>query len=323
MSEHQQNRLPRITILTPCLNAERYIAEALESVRTQYYPDIEHIILDAGSNDGTLARLAGFPGLRVISEADNGSHDAMNKGVGLASGDIIGFLNADDFYAAGLLSEVAEVFAKDPHLDVATVGTVVFEDTSNGERQVLVARNHRVDSGFWLAELAFGAPGFNGRFFRRRVFDQIGAFDLAYDFSADRHFLIRIALSGAKTVTLPRFGYFFRSHPRSRTLDATRRNSVAFAREHIPQAAYFARTAHTTGQRSLFMAWRAFEGTKLAYFGLKAHTPAAAARATLSLTRDDPLWPARLPLAFASRRAVRSAEAESTRTFIKTVPKWP
>ncbi len=322
MSEQRQNGLPRITILTPCLNAERYIAEAVESVRAQRYPDLEHIILDGGSRDNTLARLAAFPELRVISEADNGSHDAMNKGVRLAAGEIIGFLNTDDLYAEGLLTLVAAAFAQDPDLDVVTVGTVVFEEETNGARRVLVARDHRVDNGFWLAELAFGAPGFNGRFFRRRVFEKLGGFDLAYDFSADRHFLTRIALSGAKAITLPLFGYFFRSHPGSRTLDATRRHAQAFAQEHIPQAARFTQAARTPEQRRLFLAWHAFESAKLAYFKMKADKPLAAARVALRLTFDNPLWLFCLPPAFTARRAVRAAEAESTRAYAGAVPRW-
>lgn len=322
MSEQRRSGLPRITVLTPCLNAERYIAEAVQSVRAQHYPELEHIILDGDSHDGTLARLAGFPELRVISETDNGSHDAMNNGIGLATGEIIGFLNTDDIYAENLLAEVADAFARDPDLEVVTAGTVVFEEDTNGERRVLVARDHRINNGFWLAELAFGAPGFNGRFFRRDVFEKVGRFDLAYDFSADRHFLTRVALSGAKTLTLPRFGYFFRSHPESRTLDATHRHAEAFAREHIAQAAHFAHAAGAAHQRRLFLAWHAFESAKLVYFRIKAADPVIAACVVLRLTLDNPIWLYRLRAAFALRRAVRSAEATSTRGYAGTVPRW-
>lgn len=322
MTEQQRSDPLRITILTPCLNAERYIAEAVESVRAQHYPNLEHIVLDGGSSDGTVATLARFSELRVISEADNGSHDAMNKGIDLATGEIIGFLNTDDLYAEGLLAEVARRFAEDPDLDIVTVGTVVFEETADRASRVLVARDHRIDSGFWLAELVFGAPGFNGRFFRRRVFDRIGDFDLAYDFSADRHFLTRIALSDAKRFTLAQFGYFFRSHAGSRTLDATRRNSKTFAREHVCQALLFAKAAKTSGHRRLFLAWHAFESAKLAYFEIKAAKLAAAACTALRLTQDNPLWLLRLPHAFALRRAVRSAEAESTGDFAGTLSQW-
>ena len=315
MSKEAASAWPRITILTPCFNAARTIAEAVASVDRQHYPDIEHIVLDAVSTDGTREILAGFPACRVVSEPDKGSHDAMNKGLRLASGEIVGFLNSDDFYADGLLAEVARVFRDDATLDVVTVGTIVFDESAD-TRRTLVARDHARDGGFWLAELAFGAPGFNGRFFRRALFDRLDSFDLAYDFSADRDFLIRIAVSGAKARTLPRFGYFFRSHERSRTLDATRRNAVTFTREHIDEALIFARQTTDSAKRRLFLAWHAFDSAKLAYFALSAGRIGEALAAALRLSRDNPLWLARLPGAFALRRAVHQAEARSTEAFI-------
>ncbi len=312
MSDAPRGGWPRITILTPCFNAERYIAEAVKSVRDQNYPELEHIVLDAASTDGTLAILARYPELRVISEPDKGPHDAMNKGLTLASGEIVGFINADDTYAEGILSEIGCAFAEDPSLDVAVVGTVVYEDV-NGRRETLVARDHATDNGFWLAELAFGAPGFNGRFFRRRVFGRIGNFDLAYYFSADRNFLVRFALANGKSCTLPRFGYFFRSHPGSFTLNAMRRNAMALAREHVPQALSFAQATRDQPERCrLFLAWHAFDSAKLVYFELCGGRLKAAFAVARQLSCNNPIWPFRLPLAFALRQAVRRAEARST-----------
>lgn len=312
MSDAPAGGWPRITVITPCRNAERYIAEAVESVQRQHYPQLEHIVLDAASTDGTRAILARYPTLRVVSEPDDGPHDAMNKGLTLATGDIIGFINADDTYAEGVLGEVGRAFAEDPGLDVAVVGTVIYED-ADGTRKTLVARDHATDNGFWLAELAFGAPGFNGRFFRRRVFERVGNFDLGYYFSADRNFLVRVALANGKSRTLPRFGYFFRSHPGSFTLNAMHRNAVAFAREHIPQALDFAEaTRDQPERRRLFLAWHAFDSAKLAYFELRARRLGAALAVAARLCGNNPTWPFRLPLAFALRRAVRRAEARST-----------
>ncbi len=204
--------LPTITILTPCLNPGPYIVAAVDSVRRQNYPKIEHIILDAVSSDGSLSALKETGGLRIVSEPDDGSHDAMNKGLRIANGEIIGFLNTDDFYGDRILLDVANAFAADPALDIVAVGTVVFEEGASGDRRLLAARDHSRADSLWFSELAFGASGFNGRFFRRRVFERFGNFDVKYDFSADRDFLNRLALSDAKRLTLPRFGYFYRSH---------------------------------------------------------------------------------------------------------------
>src|SRR5689334_10775509 len=90
---------PRITLLTPCLNAERYIDQALAAIERQQYPNLEHIVLDGGSLDATLDILARHPATIVSTERDRGSHDAMNKGLRLATGEIVGFINSDDLYA--------------------------------------------------------------------------------------------------------------------------------------------------------------------------------------------------------------------------------
>ena len=105
----------KISIITVAYNAAHTIANALESVTAQTHPDIEHIVVDGASTDGTLDIIARYGGhiARLISEPDKGIYDAMNKGLGLATGEIIGFLNADDVYAdTGVLKMVSEIMAK-------------------------------------------------------------------------------------------------------------------------------------------------------------------------------------------------------------------
>ena len=77
----QSQILPRISVITPCLNGERYIADAIDSVLRQGYPNYEHIVIDGASTDATLAVLQRYPHLIVVSEPDRGSHEAMNKGI--------------------------------------------------------------------------------------------------------------------------------------------------------------------------------------------------------------------------------------------------
>jgi glycosyltransferase involved in cell wall biosynthesis len=109
--------LPFLSLITPCLNARAHIAEMLASVRAQSGVAFEHIVLDAGSTDGTHDLLASCPGIRLVAGPDAGSHDAMNKGIRLARGEIIGFINADDLYAPGILAAVAERFSAEPALE--------------------------------------------------------------------------------------------------------------------------------------------------------------------------------------------------------------
>ena len=99
---------PRISIITPSYNQGRYIGETIESVLAQNYPNIEHIIMDGGSTDGTLEITKRYPRLRVISERDKGQADAINRGFALATGEIFAFLNSDDTLLPGALQRVSK-----------------------------------------------------------------------------------------------------------------------------------------------------------------------------------------------------------------------
>lgn len=112
----------RISIVTPVFNAAETIADTVRSVLAQTYPPYEYIVKDGGSTDETLATVALFRQeledkgikLTVISEKDDGIYDAMNKGIALASGDIVGMINADDWYEADALETVAKAYENEP-----------------------------------------------------------------------------------------------------------------------------------------------------------------------------------------------------------------
>src|ERR1700730_3839092 len=99
---------PRISIVTSSYNQARFIARTIESVLAQDYPNIEHIVVDGMSTDGTADVLAGFPHLTVIREPDRGQADAINKGFRITTGQILGFLNSDDTLEPGALRSVAD-----------------------------------------------------------------------------------------------------------------------------------------------------------------------------------------------------------------------
>lgn len=181
--------LPKVSIITVCLNSARTIADTIESVRRQNYPHIEHIIVDGGSTDGTLDVVARYREhiAVLISERDAGIYDAMNKGIRIASGEIIGTLNADDMYADS--DAVAAVVDKFKTADVDVVfADLVVVDREQGER---VVRYYRSEM-FEPSRFAYGwMPAHPTVFVRQICFTRCGSYRTDYRIAADYELLVR------------------------------------------------------------------------------------------------------------------------------------
>ncbi|QFY62012.1 glycosyltransferase [Rhizobium grahamii] len=179
----------KITVITVCYNSVATIGDALRSVAAQTYPDIEHIVIDGGSRDGTqdairanIARVAQF-----VSERDEGIYDAMNKGLARATGDVICFLNSDDFYASPEALAVVACEMNDPSID-ALFGDVAFIDPINPEK---ILRHYR-SGRFSPRSIAWGwMPAHPASFIRRTVFEIEGGFKTDYRIAADFEFIAR------------------------------------------------------------------------------------------------------------------------------------
>ena len=122
----------KISVVTPSFNGIHTIRATLESVAGQDYPQVEHIVVDGGSTDGTVEILKSFPRLIRVSEKDDGHYHAMDKGTRMASGDVVAILNADDCYRPGVLSEVAAAFEAHPDWD-GLFGDIVYVDGDGRE----------------------------------------------------------------------------------------------------------------------------------------------------------------------------------------------
>lgn len=297
--------LPRITIITPCLNGERYIAEMLKSLRRQAYPNLEHLVLDGGSTDGTLKLLADYPGVTLTSEPDRGAHDAINKGLARASGEIIGFIAVDDIFPDGALDTAGRLFAARPAVDVVVGQSLVFEDDGAGHRHWLFARTHPRSDGLWLPELTFGVPGIFGCFFRRRVFERVGAFDESYRYASDRQFLIRIALKKLSSARVDRPTIYYRMHSGSQTINREKTNLRAISIEYFRMSATLATKCDDRQARRILLAWHAFEGAKLILRGMMRWRTRDAFRIFVRLCICNPMWPLRLMNGLMLRHAVQ------------------
>lgn len=187
--------MPMVSVITATLNSEKYLSQAIESVRMQTYGNIEHIIIDGASNDGTLDIIEKYKNgiAKVISEKDRGIYDAFNKGISIANGDIIYFLNSDDLLAnENVIEEAVNVFLNSPGVEyvygnVKLVGDNV-ETTIYGRE-------------FSISDFKLGyAPPHQAVFVKKKVFLEDGSFSLDFDVAGDFEFSLRCFLKRPQSI---------------------------------------------------------------------------------------------------------------------------
>lgn len=179
----------KISVVTAVFNNASTIRDALESTLSQSYPNVELVVVDGGSTDGTREIIAAF-GDRIaiyVSEPDRGIYDALNKGVRLATGDVVGFLHSDDLFAdTDVLSRVAEAM-RDPNVD-ACYGDLNYV---RKESPHAIVRAWRAGE-FTRRKLASGwMPPHPTLYVRREVYERIGEFDTRYKIAADYDWMLR------------------------------------------------------------------------------------------------------------------------------------
>jgi len=183
-----------ISVITAVFNGASTLGEALRSVHGQRWPNVEHIVIDGGSTDGSLAVIdnhkAGIS--KMVSEPDRGLYDALNKGIRHASGDVVGFMHADDEFASpNVLARIASAF-EDPAVG-AVYGDLVYVRSSDVSR---VVRYWRAGQ-YRRTQLAQGWMPPHPTFYARRdVYARLGGFDTRFRIAADYENMLRILWSG-------------------------------------------------------------------------------------------------------------------------------
>jgi len=189
----EQRALPRVSIVMPSMNQAKFLEEAIQSVLAQDYPNLELILIDGGSTDGSVEIIRKYADRLTywVSEPDGGHGDALCKGFRRATGEILAWLNSDDTYFPGAVGSAVQALQEDPGLDLV-YGDVLIVDEHNqvlGERRL--TRMDRYDflgQGNCLAQPA--------AFWTRRIYDRVGGIDASYYFQLDLDFFVRVAAVG-------------------------------------------------------------------------------------------------------------------------------
>jgi glycosyltransferase involved in cell wall biosynthesis len=279
-----------ISIITPSLNRASLISTAINSVLNQDYSGIEHIIIDGGSTDGTLDVLSKFPHLKVISEPDKGLYDAINKGILISKGDIIGLLNTDDYYEPNIFKMVIKAFEQNPNISAVLGGAAFFrEDNINGRKTISVFPPYP-DSRF-LYEVTEGIVNPNAWFFKREIFDKFGLFDTSYTINADRDFLIRLAINELDYLCLDVLIYHYRLHEDSLTFNTHITVESHFVVEMLDLCEkYLSSTNLPATSRYRFRHWHSVITTNQTLYALSCLNPMKAGRYAIYGVRHNPLW---------------------------------
>jgi glycosyltransferase involved in cell wall biosynthesis len=205
-----------ISVITPSFNQGQFIQATLDSVLQQDYADIEYMVRDGGSTDETIEilRRCNDPRLKWVSEPDNGQSDAINKGLQLASGEILAYLNSDDIYLPGALKFIADYFETHPEVDLI-YGDCLAVD-ANGKEIGHPLRSKPISIKEAILKYTYIPQP--ATFWRRRITDAIGFFDESLHFAMDRDYWIRAAISGFALSHVDRQLAGFRFHEESKTV---------------------------------------------------------------------------------------------------------
>ncbi len=193
---------PRITIVMPTLNQAKYIEEAIQSILSQGYGNLEFLVFDGGSTDGTLDILKRFEGrLQWRSEKDRGQSDAINKGLRKATGEIVGYLNSDDTLEPGSLDKVADYFQQNPAIDLVYGEGFLMKEDGSGKHRFPATEPY---FDLWRLIHVWDYILQQSTFWRRRLVDRIGYFNESLHFGMDWDYWIRAGKAG-KVGYLPEY----------------------------------------------------------------------------------------------------------------------
>lgn len=242
-----------ISIITPTFQAGSTLRETLESVRSQYGGNTEHLLMDAASTDETLEIAKGYPNLIVKSEKDRGIYDGMNKGASLATGEWLLFLQGDDWLPAGTLDSYRRAISSHPEAEILCGDCEAVREHIEEWTPVWSVK-FRDLKRLTVQNIALGEPMINARLIRRDVFLKLGGFSLNYSLASDRDFLLRCAEMQVLQVEIPVMTYRYRWHAGSSTMTEGNRFTEKLSQENLEIAKAHLKQATATN-KSVFLKW--------------------------------------------------------------------
>jgi glycosyltransferase involved in cell wall biosynthesis len=186
--------IPLVSIITPCRNSERFLEKTLLSVINQSYQNIEYIVIDGLSSDGTLDIIKKYRDKIAywISEADRGMYHAINKGIQLAKGDIVCYINSDDILHANAIEHVVDYFAMHPDCDLI-YGNLDYIDSDGEKKFTIIFPSF---NSLFFSTSKFSMIGQPSSFWRRGLHERIGMFNDELKMASDFEFYIKAGLAG-------------------------------------------------------------------------------------------------------------------------------
>jgi glycosyltransferase involved in cell wall biosynthesis len=275
--------MPTISVVMYVKNGARTIEDAIKSVVSQGYPGCELIAIDGASTDGTWDIICRYAShfARTISEPDSGAFEAANKGIALATGEIVLLLMADDWLSPGALSEIAGAFAADPGCDLVSSGVKVVEETSDGKFTTVAELDGAANA--LTLENVLAVPYSGARFYRRRLLERLGVMSSEFPNGHDLELLLRCLAGGVTTRLIERPLYIYRRHAGSRTLVF---NPHAYRRIYDENVRMAARYRNNAGldeaARRTVADWGFEQYARWALLELRDRAPIAAVRVGLA-----------------------------------------
>lgn len=226
---------PLVSIITPSFNQARYIEATIQSVLTQDYPNIEYIIVDGGSQDGTVDVIKKYEGRIAwwVSEKDKGQTDAINKGFARAQGEVLAWLNSDDTYEPGAISAAVKYLQEHPE-----AGMVYGDCNFISETGRVIGRFGSAQTDYRLLRQGYAHIPQQTMFFRADLWKQVGPLDPSFYFAMDYDLWTRLA-ARTELKYVPQTWANFRLHTTGKTIMADDRCWPEMVRVHYRDGGSF------------------------------------------------------------------------------------